>query len=182
MIKPAVFVTLSLMSSSLLMLSLMTMTTSVYAQQRQLQQQQSQACPPGFELNRGVCQAEQPLTCPIGFISPSGEKCAVGQSSDAVATCPPGYNLQPVASPPGSGTDGSNYKCVPNSGEGEYIDWEYACQPGEEILMSSDPHPTRHFCYVVEDMVPGPCPTGATLNEESGMCELKPGKSKRLIV
>ena len=154
------------------------LTVSVHTQHQPAAyaQQQGKACPPGFQLNKGVCQAEQPMVCPNNLsVSPSGEKCIVGQSSDAVATCPGGYNLQPVL-PPGSGTDGSNFKCVPNSGEGEYIDWKYGCREGEELLLNTDPNPTRHFCYVVTDMVPGPCPDGSILNESNGLCEVKPGR------
>jgi hypothetical protein len=171
--KKSIFIlsSVTMLTLALATTAIITSPQSVYAQPTTQPQQQrgAAACPEGFTLVKGKCEAPRPLVCPDGLSeSPSGEACVIGQSSDAVIGCPDNAHLEGWVLP-----TGTRWVCADDD-TGEEVPTEYQCRPGEELLLNTDPNPTRHFCYVVTDKVPGPCPTGS-VEVGDNTCQTKPG-------
>ena len=131
------------------MLSVLTLAaTSAYAQPQG--RGNSQACPEGFELNRGVCQAaptvtEIPAECPVsrvgGFqvVKISEELCVSESSPSSTAFATACQEAGGILQTEGVGTSMMN--CL------------FRLPPGETVTE---------------------CEVGI-LNEELGLCEIKPG-------
>jgi hypothetical protein len=161
------FVSLSVISALLMLSFLATTTTNVYAQPQSRGNSNSQACPPGFELNRGVCQAPVIITtteeCPSNAsISPQGN-CYVGIASISNAICPSSHPFQYV------GQAG----CFNEAGETAPL--VYQCPSYAEFEVDlSDPLNPR--CLQLVDKITNTeesCPEGSRRNGD--LCEVRPG-------
>jgi hypothetical protein len=163
------FVSLSL--SALLMVSVLTViattTTQVYAQSQQGQGRGP--CPEGFELNRGVCQAEPEVSCDFlleqGFppIRISKEEDRWGGSHYSLPLCEEGtydwwHNQceDPVGFEANFPTENQNIYCDGDR-ELQFVDVDWVCV---------------EYTYVPAEVEE--CEVG-TFNEARGMCEVKPG-------
>jgi hypothetical protein len=163
------FVSLSL--SALLMVSVLTViattTTQVYAQSQQGQGRGP--CPEGFELNRGVCQAEPEVSCDFlleqGFppirISQEEDQCRISHYS--LPLCEEGtydwwHNQceDPVGFEANFPTENQNIYCDGDR-ELQFVDVDWVCV---------------EYTYVPAEVEE--CEVG-TFNEARGMCEVKPG-------
>jgi hypothetical protein len=180
----------SLSIGALLVLSVLTLTTtSAYAQPQG--RGNSQACPVDFTLNRGVCQAEPtpaPLDCEEGYELVDDDTCRTLEPTRFhSAFCPPGSERASYTDP----QYGFHDRCVLiGSGSPPFEDSETVdptCDtlykaPNEVVVLENYDRPVfRHetICafYEVVDPVPqgNPICDIGTLNEASGMCEVKPG-------
>ena len=129
-----------------LLVPLTTTTTAAYAQQ------QGKACPEGFELNKGRCQAAPtvlPGECPdsVGTVVTVPEEVEEGQCRTANT----GAFTNPLFIEACNEVGGVIVQAFPESGH-----CLFPVPAGETI-----------------------CETG-TLNEESGLCEIKPGNRRNV--
>jgi hypothetical protein len=183
--KPYFF---SLSISAVLMLSLaVTMTMTVHTAQAQSSNSNSKACPPGFSLNRGVCQAEPELTCENYNIAPEwvaagrlildeNGDCFVKEYTTAVCLNEDETQIIGFYFPNDVCLDTSTNQVIPNE--------EPACksptQPNHPIntatLVTVPNSRPSIQCEFLTELGPADpeCNVGI-LNEESGMCEIKPG-------
>ena len=172
------------------MLSVLTLaTTSAYAQPQG--RGNSQACPEGFELNRGVCQAEPtpaPLGCEEGYELVDDDVCRTLEPTRFhPAFCPPGSE-NAFYNHPGYGY--ISLCVLTGSGSPPFEDSEITdptCEnlfiaPNEVVMLENYERPVfahETICafYEVVDPVPqgDPICDIGTLNEASGLCEVKPG-------
>lgn len=110
--------------------------------------QQGKACPSGFELNRGVCQAEPtvlPGECP--------------ESVGTVVTVPEGVE--------------EGYCRTANTGAFTNPLFINACNEVEGVIVQE--HPESGHCLFPAPAGEAICETGA-LNEANELCEIKPGR------
>lgn len=176
------FVSLSI--GALLMLSVMTITmttTNAYAQPQG--RGNSQACPEGFELNRGVCQAEPELTCENFNVSQErvsiddNGDCILREYTTAVCLNEDGTGILGIYFPGndciGSLDGGITNQVIPDA-EPECKD---PANPNH-VINTAELTTERGTIECVFTTNIGPadvrCDVG-TLNEESGLCEVKPG-------
>jgi hypothetical protein len=155
------------------------MTTN---QQTALAQQSSnsQACPPGFSLNRGVCQAEPELTCEnYNVYQP---RTNIDENGDCILT---EYTTAVCLNEDGTAILGYYYDtpyCVDNATKQPIPNAEPACssptQPDHPINRATltTERGTIECVYYTNIGPAGlKCDVG-TLNEETEMCEIKPGR------
>jgi hypothetical protein len=136
---------------------------------------QSRACPEGFSLNRGVCQAEPEASCDFlveqGYGAPrikltdDNKQCSISHAQYPL--CEEGYYdswhdqcEDPVGYDTTFATENQNIYC-PNGEDPEFLGTELVCIIGYDYV------PAELECDVGE------------LNEDSGMCEVKPGRRNR---
>jgi hypothetical protein len=128
----------------LIALATTSMATTTYAQQ-------SKACPEGFELNKGKCQAA-PTIIP-------------GECPDSLGT------VDVISENNGICTTANTF---PSTG---FIN---ACEEaGGTIEPSEDPGSVLIHCNAPAPDGERVCNTGS-LNEQSGLCEIKPGNGRNV--
>jgi hypothetical protein len=144
--------------------------TTAYAQP----QQRRGPCPEGFELNRGVCQAEPELSCqylldqgypPIRISSTDdGQQCRI--ANYALPLCEQGYYdwwdnqcEDPVGFESNFPTENQDIYCADGE-DPQFVDVDWVC-----VTYDIVPAQASEECNVGE------------FNEDSGMCEVKPGRS-----
>jgi hypothetical protein len=139
-------------------------------------QQSDRACPEGFSLNRGTCEMEPEITttlvCPNNLPESPLGNCIEGIASPVSFLCPSTHPYQIVSNP-----EDPEKVCSTNIfGTGELVEREYKCIEGQELDTTIENVP-RCFAVIpkVEQEVQEPCPDGSTLDEDSGLCETRPG-------
>jgi hypothetical protein len=171
-----IIVVAAITSAAMMMIPL----TTAYAQP-QSQPQQSKACPEGFTLNRGMCQAEPTLACPEGTIDVSG-LVPEAYGGDDVECVEPSMSALESECPPLTfeTTEGICEVRENNDPFGNVIDTKpriWVCQGGTIL----NPLDNSHCIWVVPqettivNKVPTCTTTSSTLNEETGLCERRPG-------
>ena len=143
---------------------LMMTASTAYAQS---QRASAAACPEGFQLNRGVCQAEPTLTCePYGY-PPHKIRVVDGQCElieNASPGCVEGYY------------DIFTDRCEINGTNDPSPNQEMHCGQYTELGWTLQRFDNRWQCIGYTYLpVFEQCTTG-TLNTETGMCEIKPRK------
>jgi hypothetical protein len=170
----------SLSTSALLMLRVLTITmttTNAYAQPQG--RGNSQACPEGFTLNRGVCQAEPEPTCENYnvvqervSVDENGD-CILREYTTAVCLNEEGTRILGYYFPGNDCIDTSTKEIIPDA-EPECKD---PTNPNHAI-NTADLTTERGTIECVFTTNIGPadleCDIG-TLNEDSEMCEVRPG-------
>lgn len=164
---------------------MITTTTAVYAQQ-------GKACPPGFELKRGICQAEPtpaPLGCEEGYELVDGDICRTLEPTRFhQAFCPDGSSLGSYTHP----ELGFISSCLLLGSSSPFEDNDIADPTCDTLFVAENEvvelqnyerpnfrHETICAFYEVVEPVPQGEPTCdiGTLNEESALCEIKPGRA-----
>ncbi len=179
MLKKEILAALFLVLATTVLLAGTVTTTiaSVYAQQ-QLQLKQSKACPSGFTLNKGVCQADPTYACPEvpnqDTAHVVGNKCFYSESASPACR-------------PTSATDMTQYyydiftdKCLiagtkdpaPPGAEEMY------CGQYEALGWTLQRFHNRWQCVHETSVDAVPTCTTGILNSDTGKCEVKPGNRK----
>jgi hypothetical protein len=173
------FVSLSI--GALLMLSFIAITTTnAYAQPQGRGNNNSQACPDGFEKNRRVCQAEPELVCDEdnGFelIDDPGRGLTCYKMETAEPECVPPFpssannywdNINDFRCESGQYPNGVASGILPDCNHLEGQGWRYGFLPGTDT-----PSCVREL---FEDPTQQ-CDVGS-LNEQTEMCEVRPGRT-----
>jgi len=166
--------------------------TAAYAQP----QQQRGPCPEGFSLNRGVCQAEPevtpgPATCEEGFELVDDMCRTIEPTRFHMAFCPTGHSVAFYTHP----EHGFISSCTAIGSHPPFDESEIAdptCDilfkaPNETVVLENYERPVfahETICAFYEVKEPiheegePTCEVGS-LNEDSGMCELKPGRRSK---
>jgi hypothetical protein len=156
---------------------MMTAAPTAYAQS---QRASAAACPEGFTLNRGVCQADPTLTCenynvyqPRTNIDENGD-CIVTEYTTAVCLNEDGTAIL--------GYYYSTQDCIDDATKQPIPNAEPACssptQPWHPIntaTITTERGVIECVFYTNIGPADQKCDIG-TLNEETGICEIKPGK------
>jgi len=150
-----------------LLVPLTTTTTAAYAQQ------QGKACPPGFQLNKGVCQAEPGLSCDYLYEWNRPDRVRLtedGQCEVTVAT-------SPACVDPNAYYDIGTDMCEIAQTNDPAPNQEMHCAQYEEVGATVQDFEGYWQCVWYDYYQPEreDCTVG-TLNEESGLCEVKPGR------
>jgi hypothetical protein len=82
--------------SALLMLSLIAVTTTTQsAAYAQKQVREFAPCPPGFEINKGMCEKPAVISCHGVEVRPEDGRCLVAVGGNPAEGCPEGYVPHP---------------------------------------------------------------------------------------
>jgi hypothetical protein len=183
MLKRDILAVLFLVFATTVLLAGTTTMAQVYAQQQpqtqtQTQQKQSKACPSGFTLNKGVCQADPTYTCPEvpnqDTAHVVGKKCFFTESTS------PGCR-------PTSATDTTQYYydiftdlCLIGGTKDPAPPGaaEMYCGQYEALGWTLQRFHNRWQCVHETSVDAVPTCTVGTLNSDTGKCEVKPGNRK----
>ena len=153
-------------SALILVLAMTTVTTATtsYAQQ-------SRACPSGFQLNKRVCQAEPTIpTCePYGFRPVTIELTEDGQCKHLV-------NATPECVDPNAYYEIFNDRCEINGTDDPSPNQEMSCDFYEGVGATLQEFDGYWQCIWYEYLPAFEECAAGTLNDESGLCEVKPGR------
>src|SRR5829696_190651 len=143
-------------------LSLGITTTTTYAQQ-------GKACPEGFQLNKGTCQAEPELSCDSYGVPPHRIQLVNGE-------CERLWNNGPLCVEPGTYYEIFEDRCEIAGTNDPSPNQEMSCDYLEEVGATLQEFEGYWQCIWYETLGPATqeCDVG-TLNEASGLCEVKPG-------
>jgi hypothetical protein len=162
-------------ATTLLLITAMTVTTIAYAQPNT---SNSKACPEGFHIERGTCVGEPTLKCESDIYPPERISLIDGEClllDHATAGC-----ISPDGEPVtydifDDRCENSTGQLAPNAvltcGQYEALGWK---------LQRID-NSWQCVGYTSLGIEPTPiCDTpGTTLNEQTGLCEIKPGNNNK---
>jgi hypothetical protein len=159
--------------SALLILSVLTIAvTTTQTQMAAAQPQGKGPCPPGFELNRGVCQAEPEYSCQF-LLNQGFPPARITLTDDGQCQIRHGYGPDCFTAEDSIGYDIFDDRCETNGQLVEASLPEDLWCRGDDTVQRID-NVWQCVFYEFVPAQPEECDVG-TLNDESGLCEIKPG-------